>query len=39
MFPSKQVTEEEFMNYYSGLSHSIDDDAYFAEMVTNSWKL
>jgi len=34
-----QVTKEEFINYYSGVSASIDDDQYFVVMMNNAWKL
>lgn len=34
-----KVTKEEFINYYSGVSASIDDDQYFVVMMKNAWKL
>ncbi|KAL6042803.1 hypothetical protein STEG23_015391, partial [Scotinomys teguina] len=33
------VTPEEFMNYYAGVSASIDTDVYFIIMMTTAWKL
>ncbi|NXN03753.1 CAPSL protein, partial [Sylvia borin] len=34
-----KVTTEEFMNYYAGVSASIDTDIYFIVMMKNCWKL
>ncbi|XP_070599546.1 calcyphosin-like protein [Erythrolamprus reginae] len=34
-----QVTTEEFMNYYAGVSASIDTDVYFIVMMKNAWKI
>lgn len=34
-----QVSEEDFVNYYAGVSASIDTDAYFVLMMMNSWRL
>uniref|UniRef100_A0A803VFZ1 Calcyphosine like n=1 Tax=Ficedula albicollis TaxID=59894 RepID=A0A803VFZ1_FICAL len=34
-----KVTTEEFMNYYAGVSASIDTDVYFILMMKNAWNL
>uniref|UniRef100_A0A8C4X1F7 Calcyphosine-like b n=1 Tax=Eptatretus burgeri TaxID=7764 RepID=A0A8C4X1F7_EPTBU len=34
-----KVTQEEFLNYYSGVSASIHSDVYFLLMMKNSWRL
>ena len=33
------VTMNEFCDYYSNVSSSIDDDEYFKLMITNAWNL
>uniref|UniRef100_A0A8C9S746 Calcyphosine-like b n=1 Tax=Scleropages formosus TaxID=113540 RepID=A0A8C9S746_SCLFO len=34
-----KVTQDEFMNYYAGVSASIDSDVYFIVMMRNAWKM
>lgn len=33
------VTFDEFVDYYTDVSASIDNDKYFELMMTNAWKL
>lgn len=35
----RDVTFEEFTEYYNNVSCSIDDDRYFELMMKNAWKL
>jgi hypothetical protein len=37
--PDHIVTKEEFEEYYSNISASIDNDQYFELMMNNSWKI
>jgi hypothetical protein len=37
--PNYVVTKEEFNEYYNMVSTSIDDDAYFAQMIKSAWGL
>lgn len=35
----RRVTKDEFIEYYNNISCSIDDDAYFEQMMNTAWKL
>eukprot|EP00163_Fabomonas_tropica_P023105 TRINITY_DN40394_c0_g1_i1.p1 TRINITY_DN40394_c0_g1~~TRINITY_DN40394_c0_g1_i1.p1 ORF type:complete len:335 (+),score=89.52 TRINITY_DN40394_c0_g1_i1:260-1264(+) len=37
--PGAEVTKEEFVNYYAGVSSGIDDDQHFVLLLTNAWKI
>ena len=33
------VSEEEFLEYYTNVSASVDDDMYFSQMMNSAWNL
>ncbi|EGR31608.1 hypothetical protein IMG5_105900, partial [Ichthyophthirius multifiliis] len=35
----KKVSKDEFIEYYTNVSASIDDDKYFEVMIRNAWKI
>jgi hypothetical protein len=35
----QRITEEEFVEYYTNVSASIDDDVYFSTMMNQAWNL
>jgi hypothetical protein len=37
--PDGRITLDEFIEYYTNISASIDNDEYFALMMNNSWNL
>lgn len=37
--PDGIVTEEEFLEYYTAISASIDNEDYFAQMINSSWNI
>lgn len=37
--PDGRVTQDEFIEYYTNVSASLDNDEYFAIMMNNSWNL
>lgn len=37
--PDGVVTWDEFLNYYTGVSASIDDDNYFCTMMKRAWRM
>ncbi|XP_072044706.1 calcyphosin-like protein [Amphiura filiformis] len=37
--PDGQITHEEFVTHYEGVSSNIADDAYFIQMIRNAWKI
>lgn len=37
--PDYVVTKDEFCEYYNNVSMSIDDDAYFLQMIATAWRM
>ena len=37
--PDGIVTEDEFIEYYTNVSASIDDDGYFSQMMNQAWNI
>lgn len=35
----RRITFEEFVEYYTNISSTIDNDEYFDLMITNAWNL
>ena len=34
-----EITKEEFVDYYTFISASIDNDEYFELMINNAWRI
>lgn len=35
----RKITLQEFLEYYTNISSTIDNDEYFELMITNAWNL
>lgn len=38
-FVSSQVTRQDFINYYVGISYAMKNDAQFKQLLKHSWNL